>query len=378
MIEQKPKLAFSLILVGVILMFANVLLVGMNGAPTIVSSGKFESPNEIIGTKANSSWFRVSFGLKGWVEGSWAPVWLITTMIMLYCALRLYIKPLERKTLSLTMAVLSVLSLIYGGGFLIGAILGIVGSGLAFSWPAKSENAFFYKIMRAARLDSKFYRGLSSDENSLKHATYALAFANILSGVGVGVYSYVSQRIINASSSNTPFRIILLGEMPMDLSVITTVVVNVGLAMFKWLILSGIVYAVAAGLLERKQKLSNIASAVAFAYIPISLQFFMPFILPSRPGLAFNWPMLVFAVTNIWVALAFVIGVGQSLETNLGKTLGVVSISSAIYLLIQGTFFVTLDVPNIIRFTIQPQSALLVVVSALVLGSLLFETYTKR
>lgn len=378
MIEQKPKLAFSLILVGVILMFVNVLLVGMNGAPTIVSSRKFESPDEIIGTNANSSWFRASFGLKGWVEGSWTPIWLITTMIMLYCAIRLYIKPLERKTLSLAMGVLSVLSLIYGGGFFIGAILGIVGSGIAFSWPIKPENAFFYKLIRAARLDSKFYRGLSSDENSLKHATYALAFANILSGIGVGLYSYISQRIINANSSNAPFRIMLLGEVPLDLSIVSTVVINVGLAMVKWLILSGIVYAVARGLLERKQQLSNIASAVAFAYIPISLQFFMPFILPNRPSLAFNWPMLVFAVTNIWMALAFVVGVGQSLETNLGKTLGVVSISSAIYLLIHGTFFATLDVPNIIRFTIQPQSALLVIVSALVLGSLLFETYTKR
>lgn len=378
MSEQKPKFAFMLALAGAALMFINSLLVGVNGAPIMVSSSGFQTPDEVIVTSATQSWFRISFGFRGFIEGLWGLFWLVTTIIMLYCAIRLYMRPVEHQILCATMTTLSILSIIYGGGFIIGAILGILGAGIGFAWPARVETSFFHKIIRAARLDGEFYKGLSSDHNSLKHATYALVLANILSGIGTGVYSYNAQRILNTSSPAIPFRTLLLGEIPLDASIAGTVVINIGLAMLKWMTLSVIIYFVAVGLLERKQTLSNIASVVAFAYVPVSLQFFLPFILANKSLIGFTVPFYVFLITNIWMILALMRGVKQNLEIGLGKTLGILSVSSAIYILVHETFFASFEVSNVIRFTIQPQGVLLIMVSSLMIGALLFETFTKR
>jgi hypothetical protein len=378
MIKQKPKFAFILALAGAALMFVNALLVGINGAPATISSSGFQSPNDVIGTSATRSWFRISFGFRGFIEGSWSLFWLATTIIMLYCAIRLYMSPTEHRALCFIMAILSILSITYGGGFIIGAILGVFGAGIGFAGSSGPENSLFYKIIMAAKLDGKFYKGLSNDENSLKHAAYALVLANILSGIGTGVYSYNAQIILNTSSPVIPFRTLFLGEIPLDVSIAGTVVINIGLAMLKWLALSVIIYFVAVGLLGGKQKLSNIASVVAFAYVPVSLQFVLPFILANKLLIGFTLPFYVFLITNIWMILALVRGVRQNLETGLGKTLGILSLSSAIYLLVHETIFASFDISNAIRFTIQPQGVLLIMVSSLMIGALLFETFTKH
>ena len=378
MSEQKPKFAFVLALAGAALMFVNALLVGTNGAPLTISSSGFQSPGEVIGTSATQSWFRISFGFRGFIEGAWSLFWLVTTIIMLYCAIRLYMKPTEHQILCYIIATLSILGIIYGGGFIIGAILGVLGAGIGFAGSSDFENSFFYKIIRAAKLDPEFYKGLSNDKNSLKHATYALVFANILSGIGSGVYSYNAQRILNASSQAIPFKILFLGEMPLDISIVGTVVINIGLAMLKWMTLSVIIYFITVGLLERKQKLSNIASVVAFAYVPVSLQFVLPFILANKSLIGFTLPFYTFLITNIWMILALMRGVKQSLETGLGKTLGILCVTGAIYLLVHETFFAAFDIQNAIRFTIQPQGVLLMIVSCLLIGALLFETFTKH
>jgi hypothetical protein len=378
MSEQKPKFAFMLALSGAVLMFLNSLLVGVGGAPIMISSSGIHTLGDVIGAGATQSWFRIALGFRGFVEGLWGLFWLVTTIIMLYCAIRFYMNPAERQILCTTMVALSILSVSYGGGFIIGAILGILGAGMGYVRPSKVETSFFYKITRAARLDGEFYKGLSKDHDALKHATYALVLANILSGIGTGVYSYNAQRILNTSSQTIPFRTLFLGEVPLDISIAGTVVINIGLAMLKWLTLSAIIYFVAVALLERKHTLSNIASVVAFAYVPVSLQFFFPFVLANKSLIGFTLPFYVFLITNIWMILALMTGVKQNLEIGLGKTLGILSISGAIYILAHETFFASLEVSNVIRFTIQPQGALLMIVSSLMIGALLFETFTKH
>lgn len=377
MLEEKPNFASILSIAGATLMFINALLVGINGGPLVVSSAAITSPNDVLGNDS-AFWFRVSFGLKGMVEGTWALIWLIMAFIMLYCAIRLYIRPIERKILCIIIGLFSALSIVYGGGFIIGAILGVIGAGVGYEWPTKLQKIFFYKVVQAARLDSNLYQNLKNDKDALKHGVYGIVLFNILAGIGSGLYTLSVQGIQGAVSSDIPFRTILLGQTPMDLSIVTTAVLNVGVAVLKWITLSFIIYIIAVGLLERKQTLSNIAAATAFAYVPISLQMFMPFILTSKPFLGFDWPFAVYVITNIWMILALLVGIKQTFEISLGKTLGILCISSAAYILVRETFYSTLVVPNILQFAIQPQIMLLGVVSSLIIGSVLFGTYSKH
>lgn len=377
MFEEKPKFASILSIAGAVLMFINALLVGINGGPLIVSSATVKSPDDVLGSNL-AFWFRVSFGFKGMVEGTWTLVWLIAAFVLLYCAIRLYIKPMERKILCMVIGLLSALSIVYGGGFILGAILGVLGAGVGYEWPTKLQNVFFYRVMQAAKLDSNLYQNLKNDRDALRHAAYGIVLFNILSGIGGGLYTLSVQRIQGAVSSDIPFRTILLGATPMDISIITTIVLNVGVAVLKWITLSFIIYIIAIGLLERKQTLSNIAAVTAFAYVPISFQLFMPFLLTSEPYLSLTWPLVIYIITNIWMVLVLLVGIKQTLEISLGKTLGILCISSAAYILIRETFYSTLVIPNILQIGFQPQIITLAVVSSLIIGSVLFGTYSKH
>lgn len=374
--EQKPKVAALLSVTAAFLMFINAMLVGINNAPIMISSGSLQSPSNVIGIKT-PMWFRISFGVRGLVEGSSTIIWLITAIIIMYCAIRLYVKPLERKGLCTVIAILSALSVVYGGGFIIGLVLGLLGAGIGYEWPTQYKNTLPFKILRAMKLDTNLYVDLKREKNALRNAVNALVLVNILTAIGIGIYSIAVQRVINATTSDLPFRIILLGELPWDISIVSTIIINIGLAMLKWIALSFVIYLIAITLLERKQTFADIAAATAFAYAPVSLQLIMPFIFTSQSNLTTTWPVYLLVLTNIWMALALVKGIGQTLEINLGKTLGILSLSGAFYLLLNGLVFSTFDIPNIIRLTIQPQSALLVLVSCLAIGSLVFEAYNR-
>jgi len=59
---------------------------------------------------------------------------LVCGVLVLLGAIMLRSKPANRKVWSITIIVFSVPSVITGGGFIIGFILGIIGGVLAFSW----------------------------------------------------------------------------------------------------------------------------------------------------------------------------------------------------------------------------------------------------
>jgi len=375
--EEKPKFAFILLLIGSVLIFINAFLIGINGGPVTISSGTVASPESVLGSNVDL-WYRISFGFKALVEGPLATLWLIVAIAILYLAIRFYVNPIERKVLSPTIAVLSMLSFFCGGGFIVGSILAVLGAGIGYGWPADIRKAFFYKIIQAAKLDSKFFENLKTDEDNLKHGVYSLVFANILAAVGVGLYVRTSQAVLNAPSLFTPYETILLGDVPLNLSIVSTATINAGLAILKWITLSLVIYVVGNSLLGRKHAFSSIAAITGFAYIPISLQVFTPFVFTSTPYLSFNWPFIITIATNAWMVLILVSGIRRTLETSLNKTVGILAVSGAIYILLLETFFSTLTVPDMIQFTVQPQIVLLMIVSAMALGSIILGTYSKR
>jgi hypothetical protein len=363
--------------VGSVLIFTNALLVGINGGPLMISSGAVQSLDDVLGNDAGL-WYRISFGFKGLTEGAWMIFWLMTAIVIFYFTIRFYINPIERKILCPVIAVLSIMSFFYGGGFILGSILAFLGAGIGYAWPLALGKAFFYKLVQAAKLDSGFFENLKTDEDNLKHGVYSLVFASILAAVGIGLYTRSAQAVLNSTSLYTPFATIILGDVPLSLSIMSTATINVGMAILKWITLSLIIYLIGASLIGRKHSFSSIAAVTGFAYIPVSLQVFVPFIFTSVPYLSFTWPFLVTVITNAWMILILVAGVRRTLEISLNRAVGILAVSGAIYILLLETFFSTLTIPDMIQFTIQPQTILLLIVSVMALGSIILGTFNKR
>ena len=75
-------------------------------------------------------------GMMPWMGGffwTFAIISIILGILILVGAVMLYTKPEQTKTWGTVILVLAVVSLFFGGGFLIGAILGIIGGILALT-----------------------------------------------------------------------------------------------------------------------------------------------------------------------------------------------------------------------------------------------------
>lgn len=82
------------------------------------------------------------WGMMGPMMGRWMPMWLstfsvlglVSGIVIVASALMLQNRPSEAKTWGTLILVFSVVSLFGMGGFIIGAILGIIGGILALTW----------------------------------------------------------------------------------------------------------------------------------------------------------------------------------------------------------------------------------------------------
>lgn len=375
-VKHRPAPASSLTAIGGVLTLINVLLINISKGPLILSTSS-SSPQEII-DKAAPLWARVSFGIPGWIEGPWTIVWLIFAIIIIYCSMKLYMEPIRRKVLCPLIIILSIVSILCGGGFLIGSALAVIGGAVGFEWPSPLRETFFGKLIRTAKLDTTFYKSFNENPHSLRYATYTLIFVSILSGLGCGLYALTTETIVNAKSLDIPYRILMLGEVVSDISILSTAIINIILATLKWITLSVILYLVTTLSLGSKTNIERIGTAVAFAYVPVSLQFFMPFLLFSEPYLTFTWPLVVFAFTNLWMILILIVATREILETSLSKALGIVSLSGALYLWINQTFFMKANVPYSVKFFIQPEPVFLTILACLVVLAIFFGVFRRR
>jgi hypothetical protein len=254
----------------------------------------------------------------------------------------------------------------------------VIGGAIGFEWPNPPGKTFFGKLLRALRLDHTLYRDIRQDPHALKYAAYAIIFVNILSALGGGLYSFSVDKIVNAQSLDIPFKTLLLGEPLLDISILAPAIINIGMAVLKWITLSLLVYIVGILVIGQKATFEKIAAAVAFAYVPISLQFFMPFVLTSNPLLTFTWPFAVFVLTNAWVTLSLILAIRQVSEIPLWKSVGITSLTGAFYLLANQEFFMKLDIPYSIRFFLQPEPVFLTAVACLVIVATALGTFTRH
>jgi hypothetical protein len=116
--NEKPTKAFTLSLIAGILILSNTTLLGVatRWFPGIIPT--------IPGTVNDTT---VLYRLTA--------VGLIFGVLVLLGAIMLHIKPVNRKAWGIVVAVFSISSVITGGGFIIGFILGIIGGALALRKP---------------------------------------------------------------------------------------------------------------------------------------------------------------------------------------------------------------------------------------------------
>ena len=115
--NEKPTKAFTLSLIAGILIISNSALLGAAATwfPWIIPT--------LPGSSANDTTVLISL----------AAVGLIFGVLVLLGAIMLYSKPVNKKAWGIIIAVFSIPSVVTGGGFIIGFILGIIGGAKALS-----------------------------------------------------------------------------------------------------------------------------------------------------------------------------------------------------------------------------------------------------
>ncbi|HEX9261404.1 MAG TPA: DUF6114 domain-containing protein [Candidatus Bathyarchaeia archaeon] len=123
--SEKPTKAFKLSLIAGILILGNSALLGAAATwfPWVIPT--------LPGSTNNST---VPFA-------SLTAVGLTCGILVLLGAMMLYSKPVSKKAWGIIIMVFSIPSVITGGGFLIGWILGIIGGAKAFAWKSEMQAA---------------------------------------------------------------------------------------------------------------------------------------------------------------------------------------------------------------------------------------------
>jgi hypothetical protein len=353
---EMRKTAAILSISGSILILLNILLIAMNGAPVLVQSSA-ETIDDAMQDSAQF-WWRIGFGIRDYTAGTNLIIGLIIAFIILYCSMSMYLTHRNSKLMSLVTMLLSAVTLLYGGGFAIGAILAFVGAGLNYESPKPFNETLMGKMLSALRASSKLFEHFMRD-TSVKDAALVILFANLLSGIGNGLSTFNATKILGAGNADLPFQVLFTGRMSFDLSIVQTPIILMGLGILKWALLTLILFYVGVRLFGEKASLASIAAITGFAYAPITLQIFTPYIFASKPYLT-SWPMALYALTNVWMIIILVAGIRKIVDVSYTKAAATVASCGAIYTLITYFILTQISIPYITQFQLPPQTMLLV------------------
>jgi hypothetical protein len=366
--ERRKNTFAAFSLAGGILILFNILLIAMNGGPLVLSS----SSNSIDGLLPNSApmWFRIAFGIRDYTSSTALVIGAILATVIVYFALSLYLNPRNAGPLSFLIMLLSAVALLYGGGFIIGSILAFTGAALMYEAPRKFSQTLMGKMLSSMTARSQVFQHFTQD-SSVKDATMVILFANLLSGIGNGIFTFNVTRIIGAANAIIPFEVLFTGRVSLDQSIAQTPIILMGIGVFKWALLSLILFFVGANLFGQKASLASVAACTGFAYAPIALQLFTPFVFTSSPYLT-QWAVGVYLLTNLWMMLILIAGMKQIMNVSLMKSAATVASCGALYTLINYLIFAQVSIPYVMKFQIQPPEAMLLLTSLMIAAPLLF------
>ena len=380
MTERTSIIASRISLIGTFLILLNSIIVALNGSPLIFSSYPVSSIDDLLKPN-NPLWISIVFGFRRAVQGPLTIVWIIIGAINFFIAVLWNLKQKGPNIKASTILVLSLLGIFTGGGFIIGLILSLIGACLGLQSKLPLHETFVIRYLRALRLDKAIFNNLKRGTDM--DAVWRITLVSFLSGFGCSYYVNMLNEI--RLSSDKALKILLLGEQFWSNSVLFWAFINIGTGVLKWLLLTLIIFLIGTKLMAKKASFDAVMSMISYAYLPISLQIFLPLLHFNEPALSINWPMTVFFITNLWTIIALVIGAQQIFEITKKKALGLVMLSGtiywiAIYKLILPAFRTIesgFQAPGIF-FEIQPLNVVLFLTSVSVILSALLGVFSKK
>jgi hypothetical protein len=338
-----------------------------------------------------SFWGRLVLGIPGTVEGGFAYFWLFLAALVLVMDIFIYLNPRRQKQLAPVIVVLSILSLPIGGGFIIGAIIGVVCGIVGSEWPRNFRETFIGRILDVIRLKTATLKALEEDTAKMQAAVLTVILVAVLSSFGVSLYVFNVNLMYSQSAFaglKSEYGIFVQGAtyLGMDVYFGTAAYITVGI--LKWLILSIIVYLVGAKVLGMEFKLSGIATAAAFVYVPEILQLLTPLLFPNEPILSkgtlidfipMTWPLALFYISRIWAFVILVIAIKTIMDLPTLRAIGVGLFTGMIYLLVNYLYvYPSLNLPGLrIQFA-DSSLTILIATSSAVIVAFLLGTFKKQ
>jgi hypothetical protein len=314
------SLAAKISLAGAILILINGIWIAVRGGPVILTTDpNLTTAKAVEGSKA--FWGRMSFGMKGLVEGNWILPWLLFTIVLFGCIIRIIRRPRKHKTTAVPIMLLSILSFPIGGGFWAGLILVFIGGMLALEWPKPLGETSVGRMAKIARLDSAAIKELYNASNAMRSGTQVLILISIVAGLGNVIY--VSNMNLIRTSSSAAYDLLLLGKLNIDSSTIFYSVSFVAVIFLRWIILSSVLYAVTVKLKGYAGEFSKLSSLTAFALAPLCIQFLLPIMFSNDPYRTFQWPFAILMLSTLWVGVVVMAIVRSTLEIGAREALGV-------------------------------------------------------
>jgi hypothetical protein len=203
MIRERSRIMLFLYLIGGILILANTAYVVINSSPIMLKSSEAQSLSTIWKKPPEPTdlWWRLSIGLPEMENlGSLKYLLIVDPLLIFLLTYLLYKNPRQR-LYGIFVAALALFSLTIGGGFLIGSILTFILGIYSWEWPKAFSESFFGKIIRAARIDKKFFSEILDDSSMIRTATFTVIFVAILAGVGTSLYAFNVNAIYPAATA---------------------------------------------------------------------------------------------------------------------------------------------------------------------------------
>lgn len=380
MVTRSLKLPDALLLIGTFLILINTIIVASFNSPIIFTSHPIKSVNVLLEPN-HKLWTRVSFGFREFVRGPIVMIFIALACINFILAILLYIGRQLPLTL-LTMMILSILSILTGGGFFIGTMITIVCGSIVFQRKQTNQGNLMVKILRVLMLDGKVFEDLRK-QNDLTQPIYVIILVSLLSSLGTTFYAYSVHQI--RSSPEMALKVLILGDFVWSNSILWSGFLNIGIAILKWLFLSTMIYLIGVKLVGCQSSFDVVARGVSFAYAPIALQILLPALYFNEPALSFNWPMFVFFATNLWMILALIVATQKSFEISVKRAIGLLLLSGTIYWI--AIYKIALSVLKLIEpkfilpglfFVLEPLEIVASLFSFSIILSLLLGTFFKE
>ncbi|MBS7632908.1 YIP1 family protein [Candidatus Bathyarchaeota archaeon] len=315
----------------------------MNDAPLIVSSYPASYVENV--TQPTHFWGRIVFGVPNLVEGGMAYFWIFVTAWMAVIAFMIYFKPKKQKHLSRWILLLAILSIPIGAGFYIGAIFAAIVGLYGLELPKPFGETFVGRIISSLRLKSKFFENLVKDSKGLQIAVVTLIIVGLAAGIGNSLYTTNLYKI-KAKSPYDPeavANVFLRGVLYTDITVYTTSISFIAIEIFKWIMLSVIVYVLAVKLADRELTFSQTSTVMAYAFVPEIILFFMPAVFMNEPNLSetwqylifpVSWPLVLFYITHLWGFVIMFIALRATFDISTGKAFGAALLAGVPYFLV--------------------------------------------